>query len=453
VKKAALALLVAAAGLVLAEGACRAYLCSRAQPDGAFELYAIGGSTTAGEPYDRRLSFPALVDAMFDSSIGGRRIVVDNLSRPGDSIYPQAIALSSRLRFRNKSNPAAVLIYSGHNEHFTAYRTEGRLAKAYVSLRSALLGRSFLVSAAAPALERALRARGTRSLATYERDMRSAIEASLENGAVPILSTLVSNLSEIEPTLDCGSMTRDALIALVRSGRPSDPCLRPLADFRLAKLAEASGDFRGAAAGYWKVVDEDPHNGFGRATTEQNALVRRLAAEYKVPLVDAVALFAAASPHGLIGPGLLSDGHHPSLEGYLILARAYSEALSRAFHEPVKRPLKSAAEALVRARYDAIDLAAARLYSGRWLLRASVGHPAPFGRMVLAKRSFEDAAALDPDDLRARLGLALVEANADGLLLLDGNAARLVERLGLPRNSLTREELNAAIAGISPGAR
>ena len=423
--------------LVLPEAVARLRLRAVAPPAGVFELYAAGDSTVAGEPFDRRLSFPASVKAMFPGGIGGRPVEVVNLARPGDSMYPQAIAVREAMRMRRRGNPAAVLIYCGHNERFTEDRKPGALESQYVAARSVALRWSAFAAWAIPSLERALRARGTRTLGTYERGLRDAIEASLAAGAVPVVSTLVSNLTEVEPTVDCGREDPKKIAALVKKGdwaswKGEAPCLAPLASYFLAKKAEKAGDLKAAENAYWEAVTEDPGNGFGRGTPAQNELIRRLAAEYRIPLVDSVALFTAASPRGLLGAKLFSDGHHPSLEGHLLLARGYAAALSERFGAPASKP-ETPEEALRRVRSDGTDLAAARLYSGRWLLTVSVGHPSPLGRLALAKRAFADAAALDPSDPRPKLGLELVATDADGAWLMKDDAAARIEPLGRPK--------------------
>ena len=62
------------------EGVYRAALSVLYWRAEAFELYAVGASTTAGEPYGERLAFPTVAAAMFDGSISGRGILVQNLA-------------------------------------------------------------------------------------------------------------------------------------------------------------------------------------------------------------------------------------------------------------------------------------------------------------------------------------------------------------------------------------
>ncbi len=419
--------LLALAAALLLEGGYRAALALRASRADAYELYAIGESTTVGEPYPPRLAFPEQAAVLLGGALEGKPITVINLARAGDSIYPQAVALAARMKFRRKRNPASVFIYSGHNEHFTEPRQVGAPARVYFMVRDALLYRSFLASDLFVAVERRLGARGPRSLASYERHLRRAVEFSLESGAKPVLAVPVSRLSGVEPTLACPEAEKISQIARARLGRligtarfyeelPSKaPCLAPLADYHLGELAEKVRRFDDAKRFYTKARDEDPHNGFGRANSEQTALLRRLAAEYKLALVDAEKLFAGAD--------LMSDGHHPNIAGHLLLARSFAQALSTA---PVSAP--DIQEVFAREGVGPVDQASAWNYTGRWLLTVSVRHPAADERLALARRAFERALALVPGDPQARAGLAL--AGGDALSLYDPATIAAIESLG-----------------------
>jgi lysophospholipase L1-like esterase len=449
--RAAKAVLAALAAALLLEGGYRAALALRAPRTEAFELYAIGESTAVGDPYPPRLSFPEQAAALLGNRVGDRVIDLTNLARAGNSIYPQAVALASRVRFRRRDNPAAVFIYSGHNEHFTEPRRVGPVARAYFLVRDALLYRSFLASDLAVAVESRLGLRGRRSLADYERHLRRAIEFSLDNGATPTLAVPASNLTGVEPTLACPEAAKISQIARARLGRllearepraaaerfyrslaEASPCLAPLAEYRLGKLAEKAGDYAEARRLYVKARDDDPHNGFGRTNSAQEELLRRLAAEYKIPLVDAPALFAAASPHGLIGGELMSDGHHPNIEGQLLLARAFAQTLSAD-----RLPLPAPKEVFAREGVGAIDLTAAWNYTGRWLLTVSVRHPAADERLALARRAFERALALTPGDAQARAGLEL--ARGGPLSLYAPSVIAAIEALGRVRGEAADE--------------
>jgi hypothetical protein len=145
--------------------------------------------------------------------------------------------------------------------------------------------------------------------------------------------------------------------------------------------------------------------GFGIASTLQNDRVRQLAAETGAPLVDTERAFSALTPDGLPPESLFVDGHHPSLEGYRLIARGFAQALRA--HFAISTPLRELPPgALERrlsrpwARDGLIDAHLSRVF---WLVSVSQGHPAPRLREALARANLQTARTHDPDDLRTRV--------------------------------------------------
>src|SRR5262249_40180230 len=147
--------------------------------------------------------------------------------------------------------------------------------------------------------------------------------------------------------------------------------------YRAGRCEEAIGHFAEAREDYWTAVDLDPRTMFGRATRSQNQLVRHLANEYRVPLVDVVQLFESHAPQRIPGDDLFMDGQHPTLAGYVLLANAYARILEQQFHVSVSRPLRSPQEAAAALGFESNDLAGAMVDSGSWLIVTSIGHPSP----------------------------------------------------------------------------
>ncbi len=436
----ALTALLALPGL---EGAYRGvlYLAAREAVVDRFDVFAVGGSTMLGEPYEV-LSIPILLGMAFDGRIDGRTMVITNFGRPGHSIYPQWVQLQRRLVGRDPSIPGVVLIYSGHNEGFVSPDQERELSPLDLLEGGSLLARDLVF---APRMRNWLQRRA--SFWNYEHYLRRVIETSLNAGLVPILSTVVSNTSGIEPNVPMGiDLERaravlapgDALEAAGRMpeaalefqrARDREPDLAALLDFRAAKALEASGDTDAARDLYDRVVSEDPRTRFGRATPAQNELVRRLAREYGIPLVDSVDLFKAASPHGLIGNSLFADGHHPNLDGYLLIARGFQRALSDRFGVPPGRTLER--EGALKAVGAGSRNMSPHIKPSMWLLSASVQHPCPRGRLELARWHLEEAVKDDPDSLWAWVGLAVVQGALNGRLLWEPSDLEAIARLGV----------------------
>ena len=93
----------------------------------AFVLYAVGESTLVGEPFSDMLSLPQLVSDMVGGRIGGRVIEIVNLAERGAGAYAQSLRFGLAVARRDRSVPAAVLIYSGHNEPYLPTPTDDAL--------------------------------------------------------------------------------------------------------------------------------------------------------------------------------------------------------------------------------------------------------------------------------------------------------------------------------------
>ena len=113
-------------------------------------------------------------------------------------MYPQSVALERAIAARTAGAPGAVLIMSGHNEGLirAADGTGAPYEPNCIAERSAIV-RDVLV-----AVRRRRLVDRDRSLAAYEHYLRRTIETAQASGLTPILTTLPSNISRIEPNPD-----------------------------------------------------------------------------------------------------------------------------------------------------------------------------------------------------------------------------------------------------------
>ncbi len=236
-----------------------------------------------------------------------------------------------------------MLLYSGHNEG----RLEGTADSAAVwrpSLyqrleRWALLAHYLhFVLIDLPVFPSDRNCCGRPDLQGYEYDLRATIETATRAGLVPALSNAAGNLSGVEPSFggnDAGH-ARAAIEAALQEQK-SVGCVstetrcqkRAQADadivaqlcYEAGKCVHAGGDVARARALYWQAVDFDARNHWGRDACPTAHM--RLTDEYRVPLVDTVALLEKASPSGILGNELFVDGQHPDLMGQIVIARSW----------------------------------------------------------------------------------------------------------------------------------
>jgi len=81
-----------------------------------FRIFAFGGSTTLGFPYYPRSSFSKMLETALKKSAPDKKIEVVNLGLTGMNSLEIKHCLYESLRY----SPDLVIIYSGHNEFFTA---------------------------------------------------------------------------------------------------------------------------------------------------------------------------------------------------------------------------------------------------------------------------------------------------------------------------------------------
>lgn len=410
-------------------------------PD-AFHLYVVGGSTAEGVPY-RPLSFGILVSSMFGDAVEGRPVVLHNLAASGDTTYTQWIRFVRAVRSRDAAVPGAVLIYAGHNDgggdidpHGAPFLT--RLERG-ISRRS-VLGRETIFG-----FRRLIRRSAAHAGDSYGFYLRDIVDTAHTAGLTPILSTVVGNISGVEPsyeTEDRAGVARAlaAVAPAVEEGRceaarevlagalPDGRGREAFATYRFGHCLRRHGHPEQAWEAYLHALELDPQLSFGRAKARHNAVVRRVGTEHAAAVVDAMGRFRDASADGLVGQALFSDGQHPNLRGHLLLAEGFAEALSEQLGEPIQRRFEDADA--VRAAFPRDDPAFPYLHGGLWLLGVSLRHPWAEDRLRGAAARFRSALVAEPHSFTAWLGLGLAQAAGSSTALHGPEAQALLERWG-----------------------
>jgi hypothetical protein len=432
----------------VAEAAYRAVLFVRtrsAAPQGAvFEIYAVGESTMMGAHTRPKISIPALAAAMFADRIGDRPIVVHMIARAGHPLYAQLFALGEATAFRDRASPGVMLVYSGHNEGRLGSTGAGWRPTMYQRLeRWSLLARwlHFVLIDLPVVHVRPELFRGPPDVQGYEYDLRATIETATRAGLVPMLATAAGNLSAVEPSFGGtdAERARAAIAAALqeqqragcdgterrcREQAPADADVVAQLCYEAGRCVQAAGDVARANALYWEAVDLDARNHWGRATRAQNDLIRRLAAEYRIPLVDTVPLLEKASPSGILGDELFVDGQHPSLRGQILIAQGFAEAMARSFDVAIAKRFPTERDAMAAFDFSAEDESASHVLSASWLMGMAAEHPWPDDALALAEAHARAALALSPDYFTAWFDLAIVQGARRGGLLRDAEALK-----------------------------
>ena len=383
-----------------------------ASGDRTFTLFLLGGSTTQGHPYQDRLDVGRLVSAMFDDRVADMPITVRNLaqgSRNSALVIDDARRIAAR-----KPDPTRTLvfIYCGNNEFLHLDASPQRTAG-----ERRLFDQPIVSDAQRDAI-----------LRDY-RDNLSRIITVLQAADLPVvLSTVAVNQRDFPPLRSVlrddsnEPRVRDLLTAADRAMRGGDVqtaqagyeqllAIEPTfahAAYMAATCAASLGDDAATRALFQTAVDCDANP--YRATSAHNRIIRELAEAHAVPLVDAAALLATASPHGVVGYERMWDNCHPTLDGYLLLAEALAQRV-RDVH-PAGPPPRTLTVEQVKQRFDIDDRYESDVLGSRGEYLAAVAmltwNRAPHLRQ--AGRYLDTALTLWPENPRALISRAILAA-------------------------------------------
>lgn len=456
----------------------------RDKPPGAYRVFCLGGSTTYGHPYDDRTSFGGFLRAFLPEMDPSRLWEVINAG--GISYASYRIAVLSRELAQYQ--PDLFVLYAGHNE-FLEDRTISSFLNTPEPIRRAVglarwsrtfalaqrLLRGTLESGDRPVLPAEVDAlldravgpgayhrddrRREHVLAHFRSSLRQIVEIARDAGAEMILVVPASNLRDCTPfkSEHRDGLTNDQLREFRAKLRAAEEA------FQAGQLAEALKkidraiqiDPRHAAAQFLRgrvliEMDEaaEARLAFVRACDEDvcplrafeaiQEIVRDVARESKVPVIDFAALVDRESSDGIPGADWFLDHVHPTIEGYQRLARELANELvemkvvtsqpswtSGGFQQVARRlvdetdprahaaALRNVAKVLSWAgKVDEADRlalqAAEHLPDDAEAQRMAGNAKLRLGRTAEAKPHFEAALRMGGDDPRALSGLGEV---------------------------------------------
>lgn len=348
------------------------------KPRGGYRIFALGGSTTAGRPYDDKVAFARWLEIYLRAMDPSRPWEVINAGADSYASYRIALLVKELLRY----DPDLLLVYTGHNE-FLEERTYGDLRRQSPTLMQlqlwlgglrsyALARRGWLDLRSGESAKSTLPAEVTAKLDSwtgldlYHRDdalRRSVIEhfdynlhriAALarRHDIEVVFVKPISNLKDFSPfksehpaTITRAQTERfEQLLATGRKelaeGRPRaafDPLEQAReispdhADlhFRLGRAHFELGDFAAARRELVpaKELDVAPLRAL-EAIIEKIAAV---CAELDLPLIDLPAILETESRqlhgHDLLGDEVFQDHVHPTIEVHSLIAERVLDLL------------------------------------------------------------------------------------------------------------------------------
>ncbi len=421
---------------------------------GTYRIFALGGSTTAGRPYDAAVAFPRWLERYLEAADSGRRYEVVNAGAISYASYRVVVLLRELVGYQ----PDLFVVYTGHNE-FLEERSYSQIIHqhpAWKRLRVWLGGFRFTTlarrgwrrlrpQASATTLPAEVTAKldGWTGLDLYHRDdeLRRSVFAHFEvnvrqiaaiarrYGVAVIFVKPIANLKDFSPfksehARELEPRQRERFAALLAEGRELVEAGRPDAGLeRLTRAREldpefaelhyrigrghlAQGDFAAAQAAFVRAKDLDVAP--LRAPERILELLTEIAGEYDVPLIDLPAILEARSRerygHGILGNETLLDHVHPDLGVHSLIAE---RILGMLIERGVVTPDPGWSEARRRAIYDrAIAGLDRAYYAQRDLNLAKVLGWS--GKLAEAEVPLRRAVEVLPDQPEAHLNLGIL---------------------------------------------
>jgi tetratricopeptide (TPR) repeat protein len=341
------------------------------KPDTTYRIFCLGGSTTAGFPYQFGGSFVSFLRERLHAMFPERKIEVVNLGMTATNSFTVLDIAEELFAYK----PDLLVIYDGHNEFYgalgiashetgAASRTLTRLYLKLINLKSFLLLRNIYLKTAAlfgkapdtPAsgtmMERLARGQYIRygsekyfaALATFRQNLED-VKASCRKHNVPVLvGGQVSNLRDQPPFIshESDSLTaerKEELGRALRSGAQAFDSSR-FADarghfqhavtidsfradvhYKLARCLDTLGKKADALREYVKARDLDMLR--FRASSDFNDAIRDVCDDTTMIFVDVERKFKANSTDSLIGNSLILEHLHPNSRGAFLIAKEY----------------------------------------------------------------------------------------------------------------------------------
>jgi tetratricopeptide (TPR) repeat protein len=310
------------------------------KPEKGFRIVVMGGSTANGYPYGFNGSFSRVVRDVLQDVAPERKVEVINIATSAINTYSLYDQIDEVLEIA----PDAIMIYSGHNEYYGALgvgstETFGAFPgfiRSYLKLqrfKTFLLLRDGIVRLSGLLGTLTAPAAGAESGATLMQRMVGEQQITLDDEVYELgklqfesnMSAILERFSEEEIPVFVGSLTsnlsdHEPFISIETEKHPAAKAV-----YEEARELTATEQHEQALEKYKYAKDLDALR--FRAPEAFSNLLSDLTNQYEnafyVPVHER---FQQESEHGYIGFNLMTEHLHPNLEGYHLMARAFTES-------------------------------------------------------------------------------------------------------------------------------
>ncbi len=303
------------------------------KPENTFRIFCMGGSTTAGFPYEMTVPFPQQLSFLLQQDYPDQEFEVINMGLSAINSFTVVDWMPEIL----KQDPDLILLYMGHNEFYGAYGTGSTISmgnnarvvrvvlklqklRLFQMIKSIIRGFGPTPTQGNPTLmekvidDKFIATNSILRMKTQENfasNLQVILETCKTENVPVILSNLVSNLKDQIP-LDVSSNPQNT------TSKANALYLKGHKEFEQGDTATAYISFSRA-----RNQDEVPF----RANENLNDIIHDQALRYNFDLVDMEQAFRKTSASGIPGNDLFSDHLHPNPEGYHLMATAFQASI------------------------------------------------------------------------------------------------------------------------------
>lgn len=284
-----------------------------------FNLCMVGGSTSLGVPFNKKVSIPRLVSFAFNDSINGHEIAIHNLSKAG---MPISTAFWKTRDLVLGIDSGTMLLYVGINDPYLNENNNN-------SFWFKLMHKSWVVSKINYLLNP-----WNSSKQHYEFYYEEIIKMLQNKGWTIVNSTLVGNFSEFAPNVnDKNFYELDEFDFLIDKelnlSKPVFNSKNPFAYYKKGAAYLKQNNTDSINKYFQLAVDLDYSI---RPSTFKNEFIMDIAKKYKIQTIDPYSLFLKKSNNILPGYNLFMDAHHPNLEGYILISQLFVEKIETIYN-------------------------------------------------------------------------------------------------------------------------
>jgi len=351
-----------------------------------FRIFCLGGSSTAGFPYEVNINFPFFLKFLLQERTTAK-IEMINLGLSAANSYTAADFTPQILEMK----PDLILIYMGHNEFYGALGTGSaefvsanrQMTRIVLFLRDFRLFQLFQKAinslskkpVSAKNLMESMIAKNDIPYMSdtyqithrhFEENLREIIGIFNQHHVPVIPGTVVSNLADQIPLSSIPMHLTDSLIET-----------DALKFFRQGTVLLTQGRYSEARTSLKKARDYDGTR--FRAASEVNEIIRGMSRELDIPLADIENQFEQYSEDGIPGTNLFLEHLHPNATGYALIAQKFKEEIVARFPEKFEQsgfPEEQPEKLVLRAGITRLD----RLIGEIIVSRLMAGAPF-YGRM------------------------------------------------------------------------